>query len=187
VVKMMSVKVKSLYEFFADVLQYPDEDLKAKIEVTMETLSRCPQYGPEVMDAMRKFLEEVERLPLDDIQGIYSYTFELTSEYTLDLGHFLYDGFKRSNNLASLKAMYRENGFPYDEVAKGELPDHMPVLLAFLGTLENSELKQEVTESFLIMALEKLNKNFERNKGNLYSHLIDAIHRVVDKDVKGGK
>jgi len=184
----MSVKVKSLYEYFADILQYPDEGIRDKIVATMDALSHCPQYGPEVMDAMRRFLEEVDSQPLDDIQGIYSYTFELTSEYTLDLGHFLYDGFKRSNYLASLKAMYRENGFPYDEVAKGELPDHMPVLLTFLGTLENSDLKQDVTESFLIMALEKLDKNFEKNKGNLYSHLIDAIHRVVDKDVKeGGK
>jgi len=183
----MSVKVKSIYEYFADILQYPTEDTKAKIEEAMEALSRCPQYGPEVMDAMRQFQEEVNKLPLDDVQGIYSYTFELTSEYTLDLGHFLFDGFKRSNYLASLKAMYREKGFPYDEVAKGELPDHMPVLLSFLGTLEDRELKQDVTESFLIMALEKLDKNFERNKGNLYCHLINAIHLVVDKDVKGGK
>jgi len=183
----MSVKVKSLYEHFADILQYPDEGTRAKIVATIDAISLCPQYEPEVTDAMNRFLEEVDKLPLDDIQGIYSYTFELTSEYTLDLGHFLFDGFKRSNNLASLKAMYREKGFPYDEVAKGELPDHLPVLLTFLGTLEDSELKQDVTESFLIMALEKLDKNFEKNKGNLYCHLINAIHRVVDKDVKGGK
>lgn len=183
----MSVKVKSIYEHFADILNYPSEGTRAMIVETIEAISRCPQYEPEVVDTMSRFLEEVDKLPIDDIQGIYSYTFELTSEYTLDLGHFLFDGFKRSNNLASLKAMYREKGFPYDEVAKGELPDHLPVLLTFLGTLDDSELKQDVTESFLIMALEKLDKNFEKNKGNLYCHLINAIHRVVDKDVKGGK
>ncbi len=184
---MMSVKVKSLYEHFADILHYPDEGMRAGVEATIEALSRCTQYPPEVKEDMDNFLAEVDKLTLDDIQGIYSYTFELTSEFTLDLGHFLYDGFKRSNNLASLKAMYRENGFPYDEVAKGELPDHLPVVLAFLGTLEDKDLKQDVTSSFLVMALEKLDKNFERNRGNLYSHLISAIHRVVDKDVKGGK
>ncbi len=183
----MSVKVKSLYEYFADILQFPDEGMRGKIEVAIKALSEQPQYPKEATEEMGKFLEEVESLPLDDLQGIYSYTFELTAEYTLDLGHFLYDGFKRSNYLASLKAMYRENGFPYDEVAKGELPDHMPVLLTFLGTLENKELKQDVTESFLIMALEKLDKNFEKNKGNLFCHLIKAIHHVVDTDVKGGK
>ena len=184
---MMSEKVKSLYEHFAEILQYPDEGLRAKVEEVIKVLSECAQYPPEVVEDMKRFLDEMDRISLDDLQGIYSYTFELTSEYTLDLGHFLYDGFKRSNYLASLKAMYRENGFPYDEVAKGELPDHLPVLLTFLGTLENKDLKRDVTESFLIMALEKLDKNFEKNKGNLYSHLISAIHRVVDKDVKGGK
>ncbi len=183
----MSIKVKSLYEYFADILHYPGEETRANVEAAIEALSQCTQYPPEVMEEMKNFLAEVDKLSLDDMQGIYSYTFELTSEYTLDLGHFLYDGFKRSNNLASLKAMYREKGFPYDEVAKGELPDHLPVVLAFLGTLEDEELKQDVTSSFLVMALEKLDKNFERNKGNLYCHLISAIHRVVDKDVKGGK
>jgi len=182
----MSVKVKSLYEYFADILQYPDESLGAKVEDTIKVLEGQAQYS-EALEELKRFLKEMKSMPLDDLQGIYSYTFELTSEYTLDLGHFLYDGFKRSNYLASLKAMYRENGFPYDEVAKGELPDHLPVLLTFLGTLENKDLKQDVMESFLIIALEKLNKNFEKNKGNLYCHLINAIHRVVDKDVKGGK
>ena len=33
-------------------------------------------------------------------------------------------GFKRAKNLVAITAMYRENGFPFEEVAKGELPDN---------------------------------------------------------------
>ncbi|MFQ5442019.1 MAG: nitrate reductase molybdenum cofactor assembly chaperone [Thermodesulfobacteriota bacterium] len=184
---MMTVKEKSLYEHFAGLLHYPREDMRPGIEEAVRALEGHAEYPPEALDELKLFSKEVGEISLDDLQGIYSYTFELTSEYTLDIGHFLFDGFKRSNYLASLKAMYRENGFPFDEVAGGELPDHLPVLLEFLSRLEDKELRRDVTESFLVMGMEKLNKNFERQQGNLYCHLINAIYRVIDKDVKEEK
>ena len=181
---MASVREKSLYEHFAGLLNYPREDIRLRVEECMKALSAHTEYPPEATQELQLFLKELDGMPLDDLQGIYSYTFELTSEYTLDLGHYLYDGFKRSNYLASLKAMYRENNFPFDEVAKGELPDHLPVVLRFLATIGDEELKKDVRESFVIMAIEKLNKNFERTSSNVYSHLINSIYRVIDKDVK---
>jgi len=181
---MMTVKEKSLYEHLAGLLNFPKEDVGPMIEDTIKVLEGHTEYPAEALDELKLFGKEVGDISLDDLQGIYSYTFELTSEYTLDIGHFLYDGFKRSNYLASLKAMYRENGFPFDEVAGGELPDHLPVMLVFLSRLENEDLKRDVMESFVVMAMEKLNKNFERQQGNLYCHLINAIYRVIDKDVK---
>ncbi|MBI5236895.1 MAG: hypothetical protein HY887_00540 [Deltaproteobacteria bacterium] len=80
--------------------------------------------------------------------------------------------------------MYRENKFPFEEYAKGELPDNLPVVLMFLGSLEDEALKKNFRETFVILAVEKLTKNFEKNKKNIYSHLISAIYRVLDKDVK---
>ena len=181
---MMSVREKSLYESFADLLGFPREDIKLRVQACTKAIAEHAEYPPEALQEMKHFGSELEKLTIDDLQGIYSYTFELTSEYTLDLGHYLYDGFKRSNYLASLKAMYRENEFPFDEVALGELPDHLPVLLRFLSVVKEEDLKKDVRESFVIMALEKLNKNFERTSSNVYSHLINSIYRVIDKDVK---
>lgn len=181
---MMPVKEMSLYESFADLLTYPKEDYKLKLEKAITLLSGRNEYDPEALDELKAFRKEFEEMPLDDLQGIFSYTFELTAEYTLDMGHHLYDGFKRSNYLASLKAMYREQGFPVDEVAGGELPDHLPVLLRFLNFVKDEELKKDLRSTLVIMGLEKLNKSFEKNKGNVYSHLINAIYRVLDKDVK---
>ncbi len=180
----MTVMEKSLYGHFAELLEYPKEDIKIKVGECVKALANYPQYPPEAMEEFKAFQKEIEEVPLDDIQGVYSYTFELTTEYTLDMGSHIYDGFKRSNQLAVIKSMYKEQGFPYDEVARGELPDHLPVLLRFLGFLKDEGLKKNFRETFIILAMEKLNKNFEKNRKNIYSHLINAIYRVIDKDVK---
>lgn len=181
------VMESGIYSIFADLLTYPKEDLKLKVEECVKALSTDGGYPPEVIEELKRFQKELEDLPLDDVQGIYSYTFELSADYTLDLGYHLFDGFKRANNLSAIKSMYRDKNFPYEEVAKGELPDNFPVILKFLDSLEDEELKKDFRESFVILAVEKLAKNFERNKKNIYSHLISAVYRVLDKDVKEGK
>lgn len=182
----MMVMEKSLYDHLAGLLDYPLEDIKIRVQDCIKALANYPQYPPEVVEELKNFQKEMEEIPLDDIQGVYSYTFELTTEYTLDLGSHIYDGFKRSNQLATIKSMYRESGFPYDEVAKGELADHLPVVLRFLSFMKDGELKKNFRETFLILAMEKLVKNFDKNRKNMYSHLITAIYKVIDKDVKGG-
>jgi nitrate reductase assembly molybdenum cofactor insertion protein NarJ len=181
---MMPVKEKSLYTSFAELLRYPHEDIKLKVEDCINVLTESKGYPSEALDDLNEFKAELDEMPLDDLQGIYSYTFELTVEYTLDLGHHLYDGFKRSNNLASLKAMYREQGFPYEEIAKGEIPDHLPVVLQFLDFTKDEVLKSDLRATLVILAVEKLVKGFERNKGNIYAHLVNAIYKVLNKDVK---
>lgn len=175
---------KSLYTHLAGLLEYPKEDIKLKAGECVKALSAETKYPPEALEELKKFQKDLEEVPLDDLQGVYSYTFELTSDYTLDLGYHIYDGFRRSNSLATIKAMYREQEFPFEEHAKGELPDNLPVVLKFLGFTENEDLKKNFRETFVILAMEKLAKNFEKNKKNIYSHLISAIYRVLDKDVK---
>lgn len=181
---MGTVMEKNLYVHLAELLEYPQEDIKLKTEECVKALSNSVEYPPEVVEELKKFQKDLDRMPLDDLQGVFSYTFELTSDFTMDMGYHVYDGFKRSNNLSAVKAMYRDHGFPYEEFAKGELPDHLPVLLRFLGFLQDSELKKNFRESFVIIAMEKLNKNFEKNRKNIYSHLMSAIYRVLEKDVK---
>jgi nitrate reductase assembly molybdenum cofactor insertion protein NarJ len=124
-------------------------------------------------------------MTFDDLQGIFSYNFEISSgEYTLDLGYHLLDGFKRATKLLSLKEIYRENGFPIDEVSKGELPDNLPIVLKFLDFVQDDEVRLELREDFLIKALEKLSKNYEKKQDSPYAHLVKALLIVVDSDVK---
>ncbi|HXI09916.1 MAG TPA: hypothetical protein VNK06_03845 [Thermodesulfobacteriota bacterium] len=182
---MVSTAGKTLYSHLAGLLEYPREDIKLKAAECIKAFSAAgSKYPPEVLKELGSFQKDLENISIDDLQGVYSYTFELTSDFTLDLGYHIFDGFKRANSLASIKAMYREQTFPYEEYAKGELPDNLPVVLNFLGFTENEDLRKNFRETFVILAVEKLNKNFEKNKKNIYSHLISAIYRVLDNDVK---
>lgn len=176
--------VKNLYALLADLLVYPKEDIRPKAAECLKALEAETRYPPEVLEEFKRFNNDLGRVSLDDLQQVYSYTFELTSDYTLDMGFHIFDGFKRSNSLASIKAMYKDKNFPYEEISKGELPDNLPVVLHFLGFLDDEDLKRNFRESFLIKSMEKLYKNFEKNKKNIYSHLISVIYRVLDKDVK---
>ncbi len=182
----MMVMEKSLYDHFAGLLDYPHQDIKIRTGECIKALANYPKYPAEAMEELKSFQREIEDIPLDDIQGVYSYTFELTTDFTLDMGSHIYDGFKRSNQLATIKSMYKLSGFPYEDVSKGELPDHLPVVLRFLSFLQDEDLKKNFRETFLILAMEKLVKNFDKNRKNVYSHLITAIYKVIDKDVKGG-
>jgi nitrate reductase assembly molybdenum cofactor insertion protein NarJ len=109
----------------------------------------------------------------------------MSADLTLDMAYNQYEGFKRSNILVSIKGMYKDQEFPFDSVAKGELPDHLPVILRFLDFLQDGELKRDFRESFLIKGLEKLKKNIESKPDNPYNHLINALWVIIDKDVKG--
>ncbi len=175
---------KTVYSAFADLLRYPREDIKGLTGECIDALLGHPSYPEEAAQELREFRQKMLEMPLDDLQGIYSCTFEFSADQTLDLTHHLYDGFKRTNNLVNIKQMYRDHGFPYEAVAKGELPDNLPVVLQFLSMLEEEENKKELREGFLIKALEKLGKNFEKIEDNAYRHVITALTMVVDKDVK---
>ncbi|MFQ5585753.1 MAG: nitrate reductase molybdenum cofactor assembly chaperone [Thermodesulfobacteriota bacterium] len=182
---MQLILEKGLYTQFALMLEYPQENIKGLAEGCIKMLKDAPQYPPLAREEMEKFLEKVGGMSLDDLQGIYSYTCEMSADYTLELGYYLYEGFKRSANLVNLKEMYKDQGFPYDEIAKGELPDHLPVVLRFLDHVKDDELRKDFREGFVVKGLEKLKKNLEKKPDNPYSNAINALLEVVVKDVKG--
>jgi nitrate reductase assembly molybdenum cofactor insertion protein NarJ len=175
---------KTVYSAFADLLKYPHEDIKGLTRECIDALLVEPSSPQEVVEELKKFQQRISDMPIDDVQGIYSYTFELSADQTFDLGHHLYEGFKRSNNLVHIKEMYSAHGFPFDAIAEGELPDNLPIVLQFLDMVKDEKTKKEFREGFLIKALEKLAKNFENSGDNLYRPVITALLMVVDKDVK---
>lgn len=173
---------KNLYVLLGEVLRFPKEDVRPAVDECIKIIAEGA-YPDDVTSELRNFRKDLEKLSLEELQELYSYTFELVSDTTLDLGYYLYDGFRRGTKLQTIKAMYRENGFPYEDASKGELPDNLSVALLFLGYLENEELRKDFTTTFVIQALEKLYRNFQTKK-NAYRHLINAIYKILDKDIK---
>src|SRR3970040_65531 len=99
---------KDPYSLLAGLLDYPAEDIQSK-----------------VTESLKEFKKVLAGMSLDDLQGVYSYTFEMSSDHSLDLGSHILEGFKRSGNLVHIKTMYRRVEFPFESLSKGELPDHL--------------------------------------------------------------
>ncbi len=175
-------EANNLYTCLGQSLRFPHKDIIPQVSECIDILEKG-NYPDEILKELSSFKKDVERLSIDELQELYSYTFEFTSETTLDMGWYSHEGFKRAANLLIIKSMYRDQGFPFDEVAKGELPDNLAVILFFLGHLKNEELKNNFVKTYVIMSMEKLNRNFQTKK-NAYRHLINAIYRVLDKDIK---
>jgi nitrate reductase assembly molybdenum cofactor insertion protein NarJ len=165
-------------------LSKPKDFIKDGAADCIKKLSGNSEYSNEAVKEIEVFVDMLSKVPLDDIEGIYSYTFELSADHTMDLAFHLFDGFKRANVLVSIKEMYKANGFPYERFSKGELPDNLVVILQFLADLDDQELKKDFRESLMIKALEKLAKSFDSQKDNVYGSIIRALLLVVDSDVK---
>ena len=173
---------KNLYIRLGELVRYPREDIRPEVDECIDTLTKG-QYPEEVINELKNFRKDLEKLSMDALQELYSYTFELVSDTTLDMGYYIHEGFKRATNLLTIKTMYRERGFPFEEIAKGELPDHLSVLLQFLGFLKDEGLQKDFVKTFVIQAMEKLNRNFQSKK-NAYRHLINGVYMVLDKEIK---
>lgn len=181
----MVTEQKNLYQYLGEILRYPHEDILPKIDASIAILSES-KYPEEILKELRAFRKDVERLTLDGLQELYTYTFEFSSDTTLDMGYYAYEGFKRARNLLTIKSMYRDREFPFEELAKGELPDNLSVLLQFIGFLKDENLKKDFVKSYVIMSMEKLDRNFQM-KRNAYRHLINATYKILDTDIKDTK
>ena len=175
---------KDPYSQLAGLLDYPHEDIQGKIEEAINIVSGHSEYSKEISDSLKEFKREIREMTLDDLQGVYSYTFEMSSDYSLDLGSHILEGFKRSGNLVHIKTMYRRFEFPFESLSKGELPDHLPLVLRFLAFVKDEQVKKDFRMDFVIRAMEKLYKNFQQNQENPYRHVIAAVYKVLDRDVK---
>lgn len=180
---MQTLAGNEFYTQLGSLMEFPWEDVRPRVKVLSELAGKAG-YPVETLEYLKAFQKGIEEMPLDNLQGIYSYTFEMSTDFTLDLGFHLHEGFKRTENLLQLKTMYRHFEFPFEELGKGELTDHLPLVLKFLGFLQDKEAQRDLMESFLIKALEKLRKNFDKNQDNPYKPLINFVYRVIDGDIK---
>jgi nitrate reductase delta subunit len=88
---------------------------------------------------VRAFLEAARALPPERLRDEYIATFDFDRRTTLYLTYHLWgDGRRRGVELVRLKLRFREAGL---ELADGELPDYLPVLLEFAELAPEAGLK----------------------------------------------
>ncbi len=120
---------KQAFGFFANQLTYPDK-LTYHPSVFEESFdSSHPAY-----DEVEKYWSIMHECSLDDIQEMYTYTFDFQKETTLFMTFVKYEDAKeRGQMLAKLKVLYEMFGL---NMPDSELSDFLPLMCEFIYAAE---------------------------------------------------
>ena len=155
----------------ARALDYPGADLKERCEALASLLAD----PPEARRTLDRFREAIAPLAPERLEEIYAGTFDVNPASCLYVGYHLFgDSYKRGAFMARLNGEYRERGFDRGN----ELPDHLPVLLRFPGSLDECELRSWLLYEAIVPGLEKIAAAFE-DSDNVYGDLVRTARIAV--------
>ena len=172
----MSETRPQIYQLLSDLLDYPSPDL---MQSALECARLLASESPDAAGQIEKFMALAEETPPGRLEEIYTATFDVNPTCTIYTGYQLFgESYKRGEFMVRLRQKYRQ----WDFSEGNELPDHLAVLLRFLGRLDPHEtLARELIEDCLMPALEKMNGSFPEPSGgniNPYACVLRAATSV---------
>ncbi|NJC97599.1 MAG: nitrate reductase molybdenum cofactor assembly chaperone [Anaerolineales bacterium] len=170
--------IGAVYASFPDLLTYPTSSIHQQAE---NCLVRLQGIHPEAAVAMENFLHGLKQCTLERLKELYTTTFDMQPVCYPYIGYQLFgESYKRGALMAQLNEAYRAFGYS----AGQELPDHLSVILRFLGldtANREGEFCQALLNSGLIPALEKMLQPFGAQSENPYYWLLYALQRFLVK------
>ena len=158
----------SLYQQFAQLLDYPDTSLPQRIE---ESLAELQTRWPEAARLLRHFHHSQQNLGLARLQEAYTATFDLQPDCTLNLGYHLFgEDQRRGMFLAKLNEYYQKA----DIDTGSELPDHLCHLLRYVAARPESEESRAIIAECMLPALGKIAQEI-REKTDPYQPVLQAL------------
>jgi nitrate reductase delta subunit len=158
---------KSIYERFAGLFEYPGEDYPARAEDCRAALRR---EQSEAAAPFEEFYSPIQNLNTDELQELFTRTFDLNPMCTLEIGWQLYgEDYQRGEFLVKMREQLRK----YDLQESGELPDHLSHALALLAHLEPDEAA-EFAGSYLLPALDKMRTSWREGR-NGFAALLESV------------
>lgn len=162
----------------AEMLHYPDRSLMSEIPaLCTDVIAAYPGTARE----LRKFQKDVEKTPLSELEELYTRTFDLAAIVSPYVTGYIYgdENFDRGTFMAVLGEEYAKSGFD----SKGELPDHLAVLLSYCECLDNETLN-ELVHFCLLKPVGAMVESLKA-AGNVYYSLVAAIFAVLRSEDTG--
>jgi nitrate reductase assembly molybdenum cofactor insertion protein NarJ len=193
------------YRQLATLFDYPEADLPAQVRELRESLqSRYPAAASrfesfaKALPSSREPLSETE---LDDVQEIFTRSFDVQAITTLGVGYVVFgDDYKRGELLVNLNREHREAGLD----CGSELSDHLPNVLRLIAKWQDPEIVVEFVEEILHPAIDKMIGEFgadrilQRNRlyrkhyktliassadrGTMYCDALEGLLAVLKQD-----
>lgn len=162
-----------LYELLGNLLDYPGPAVLSAIDSKINGIA-CADS--EAAALLAEFRSAILGLPPGRLEEIYTNTFDLRSESSLYVGHHLFgEDFKRSVLMSRLKNWYKSKGFS----AGTEMPDHLSVVLRFLGRNQDDPDTQEFITECLIPAVTRIIAGLQDSAGP-YKPALHALLLILE-------
>ncbi len=157
----------NIYLLYAGLLSYPDDGIRRR---AMEIQSLLRNKSEKSSTYMEKFIELLECHTREKLEEIYTSTFDLHPICYPYAGYHLFgDDYRRSQFMTRLKEEYRKKGFfPPDD----ELPDHIGIILKYMGTVKDDET---ILNECLLPVIEKMTSLFNPLFNNPYFYLMTSL------------
>ncbi len=178
------------------LFDYPGENYH---DIVLEALNVVSKDYPKASKELEIFLELLP-MHINELQELYSKSFEVQAVTSLDVGYVLYgDDYQRGVILVNLN---KEHNKAKNDCGE-ELADFLPNLLRLLPKIEDEEMANEMVTMLIATAVEKMMDEYKssalRAKDELYKkqyktliipsfpitiflHAFKALYAVLDKD-----
>jgi len=160
------------FELLAGLLRYPGEDYAGEAVRACRILA---DDGPEIGLLLQDFIEQTRGLSLEDLQVLYTTTFDLDPVCSLEVGwHLFGENYERGEFLVRMRGELRRLGVKEST----ELPDHLSHALEALGRMEPDEAG-DFAAACLFPALDKMSAGM-KGKSNPFENVLSAATRLLE-------
>ncbi len=158
----------AIYNALAGLLTYPEADYPQRIETA---LGIAPE---ECRPQLKEFAARVSGLATDEIQELFTGTFDLNPVCSLELGwHLFGENYDRGLLLVRVRGELRRHGLEEST----ELPDHLTHVLKLVGRMEH-EPAADFTAACVLPALAKMLRAL-RAKDSPFENVLLAVQAVL--------
>lgn len=149
------------YEYLAALFDYPEADYPAHLRKAYSMLEeRYPDAAVELQTFMQAAGTDGEAYSaeeLDEIQEIFTRSFDVQAITTLGIGYVMFgDDYKRGELFVNLSREYADAGI----FCGTELADHLPTVLRLIAKWQDEDLVAELVEELLHPAVHRMIAEF---------------------------
>ncbi len=161
----------AIYKALATLLTYPGADYPRQIEASVRI---APEEGRAQLE---QFAAQVRGLATEELQELFTRTFDLNPMCSLELGwHLFGENYDRGLLLVRMRGELRR----HELEESTELPDHLTHALRLVGRMER-EAAADFTGACVLPALEKMLLAI-RGKKNPFENVLLAVRTLLHRE-----
>lgn len=156
---------------FGALLAYPEGGCAERAEACARTVEHGPGEARELLAVFSAFARSAS---LDELEELYTRTFDLSPVCSLEVGWHLYgEAYERGAFLAEVRGLLRQHGV----AEHGELPDHLTHVLPLVARMSESE-SGAFARARLTPAVAKMAGGFS-DEDNPFRKVIQALYLTL--------